>query len=347
MSMPRFCVRSLVLAIAVFAIMPVAHGQWLWTPQTGRFIDIDRQPKETPELQVEFARSLLIEKRYKAALRETNKFEDFYGDSEYADENQFLRGEIFQAQGSLRKAANEYQLVWSNYPDSDRLQDVIDRQYEIADQYYDAGVAKQDKKWTMFRERPFKRAIDMYNLVISNERLTDKAAQARYRIGECYFARKEYLDAALEYRRVLEEYPGSDWVDEASYSLAMTYYNSSLPPAYDQAPSQLAIDAIDEFKVRFPADERNNDLAGKRDEMRESIAEQRLLTAQFYERRRRFEAALISYQVVVDQYAGTSAAVKAQDWLDQNAALIRSGKQPINPEPADSTPSETEAEPAA
>src|SRR5690606_38448022 len=83
LSMPQFCVRSLVLTVAVFAIMPVAHGQWLWTPQTGRFIDIDRQPKETPELQVEFARSLLIEKRYKAALRETNKFEDFYGDSEY------------------------------------------------------------------------------------------------------------------------------------------------------------------------------------------------------------------------------------------------------------------------
>lgn len=340
MSMPHLVSRAVLAAVALCLLAPVAGAQWLWSPQTGRFIDIDRLPKETAELQVEFARSLLLEGRYRQALRETVKFEDFYGDSEFADENQFLRGEIFQAQGSYRRAANEYQMVWSNYPSSDRLQDVIARQYEIADYFYDRGVARQDDRWRPFKGRPFKRAIDIYNLVISNERFTDKAAQARYRIGECYFAREEYLDAALEYRRVLEDYPNSEWVDEASHSLAVTYYNSSLPPAYDQAPSQLAIDAIDEFKARFPADERNADLAGKRTEMRESIARQRLETARFYERRRRFEAALISYEVVVAQYGDTEAASAAQSWLNDNAARIRAGERPLETEVT-----EQEAEP--
>ena len=102
----------------------------------------------------------------------------------------------------------------------------------------------------------------------------------------------------------------------AAFGLAMCYYNSAETPDYDQVPSQLAIDAIDDFRARFPNDERNAVLAEKRVEMRERIAQQRLRTAHFYERRRRFEAAEIYYEVVVEQFPETEAASEARGWLD-------------------------------
>jgi len=315
-------VTLIVCAAALLALMPTAaHAQWVWTPQTGRFIDVDKLPKETPELQVQYERQLLTEKRYRKALRETNKFENFYGDSDFADENQFLRGEIREAQGDYLKAAKEYQQVVANYPSTDLFKKVIQKQYEIGGKFY---VKKQKKKWAFFRKRPFKRAIDVYTMVIDNQPFTDAAAQARYKIGLCHLTRKEYIEAALDYRRVIEDYPNSDWVDDASYDLAQTYYKSSLPPEYDQAPSQLAIDAVNDFEARFPKDKRAGELNKIKNEMQENIAQQRLETAQFYEKRRQFEAALISYQVVVDQFKGTKAAKVAQTWLDKNAAAIRS-----------------------
>ena len=322
--MQRFLLRAFAALILTLTFAEAVHAQWIWTPQTRRFINIDRLPKETPELQVEYARSLLLEGRHRKAVRETLKFEEFYGDTEFADENQFLRGEIMKDQGRYMAAAREFQLVRTGYPNSDLHDRVIDEQYEIAQRYYDKGVSNQDRDWYyLFKNRPFRRAIEVYTMVIGNERYGSRAPEARYRIGLCYFTREEFQEAALEYRTVIEEYPDSDWVDEASYDLAMSHYLRSLPPEYDQVPSFLTIEAVDDFKARFPLDPRNDDLEPKKAEMWESIAQQRLQTAQFYERRRQFQAALLSYEVVAEQFPGTTAASEAETWLASNGDTFR------------------------
>jgi len=70
------------LKLAAFAVLlgwaVSAQAQWTWTPQTGRFVNMKRMPKETAELQIEYTRGLLVEGNYRKALRETEKFTEFY-----------------------------------------------------------------------------------------------------------------------------------------------------------------------------------------------------------------------------------------------------------------------------
>ena len=319
----RVCAAVLLVAVAG----PVALGQWVWTPETGRFVNMKRLPKETPELQIEYARSLMLEGRYSEAMRETDKFIDFYGDTPLADENQFLRGEIELADTEYMDAAREFQLVVDSYPGSAFFDRVIERQYAIGDALFERGKAniegKADKPWYTFAwrpwaKRPFKRAIEVYSMVIDNQPFTDSAAEAQYKIGLCHFTREEYIEAAFEYRRVLEDYANSPVVPEAAYGLVQTYRASAKGPDYDQSPGQLTVAAIDEFRTRYPDDARSGELAGVRGEMRETIAEHRLRVGQFYERRQQFESARICYEVVVEQFAETGAASKAKEWLDAN-----------------------------
>lgn len=298
-----------------------ASAQWTWTPQTGRWINMKRMPKETPELQVEYVRTIMAEGNYRKALRETDKFENFYGDSPFADENQYLRGEIKLAQGQKMDAAKEYQKLLTSYPDTEHYEDAIAKQYQIADAYYDTGLKHLDQKWRPFRKRPLNRAIQVYAMVIDNQPFTPAAAQAQYKVGLCHYARKEYLEAAFEYRRVIEDYSDSDWVDEASYGLAETYYDMSFPPDYDQMPSRLAIEAVDSFKDRYPDDPRNSDLAGKRGEMRERIAQQRLINARFYERRKKASAAKIYYEIIAKDFSDTASAEEARAWLAEHEGV--------------------------
>jgi len=326
------CAAAALTAL-VFLALP-AYGQWTWTPQTGRWINIKNLPKETPELQIEFARGLVIEGDYKKAYKETNKFAKFYPDSDMADQNQFLRGEIQMAQGNLVSASNEFQLVATAYPDSSLYDEVIAKQYAIGDALYDKGQARLRKGWRPFRKRPFKQAIEVYSMVIDNQPFTDAAAEAQYKVGLCHHTRKEYIEAAYEYKRVIEDYSTSEWGDDAGHGLALCYYDAAKPPEYDQEPSLLAIRAIDEFAGRYPSDERVDGLKGKRGEMRESIAQQRLMTAQFYEKRRDFAAARLYYHVVVDQFEETPPAETARQWLEANpvtevraAARVLEGKR--------------------
>lgn len=323
--------KRLIQAFGVFAVAVAfaapATAQWTWTPQTGRWINLKRMPKETPELQVEYARTLMTEGDYRKALRETDKFSKFYGDSPFADENQFLRGEIKMASGDSMDAAKEFQKLLTGYPDTERYADAVTRQYEIADGFYEVGLKRLDSKWRPLRKRPLNRAIDVYTMVIDNQPFTPAAAQAQYKVGLCHYAREEYAEAAFEYRRVVEDYAESEWVDEASYGLAETYYDMSFPPEYDQMPSRLAIEAIDSFGQRYPGDARNSDLAANRSEMRERIAQQRLLNAKFYERRKKASAAKIYYEIVANEFSDTQSAEEARAWLAEHTSVTTVGEE--------------------
>jgi outer membrane protein assembly factor BamD len=308
-----------LLAVSLYlGVQVAASAQWTWTPETKRWINVKRLPKETAELQLEYERSVMLEGNYKKALREADKFDDFYGDTALTDQNQFLRGDVRMQQGKLEQAAKDYQQVVSKHPESTLFNDVIAKQYEIGDHFYEKGQKREQRRFGLFAKAPYKKAIDVYGMVIQNQPFTDAAAQAQYKLGLCHFARDEYVEAAYEYRRVVEDYANSDWVDEAGYGLAQTYYTSSLPPDYDQTPSKLAIEAIDDFKARFPGDQRVGDLEQKRGEMRERIAKQRFNTAKYYEKRRDFTAARLYYEVVVEQFGETSVAEKAREWLAAN-----------------------------
>ena len=303
-------------AVLFLGIQIAADAQWTWSPQTGRWINLQRLPMETPELQLVHARGLMLEGRYREAMRETEKFMDFYGDSDLADQNQFLRGEITERRGRYLQAVNEYQQVVANYPGSDLHEDVIDRQYAIGDRLFQEGLENQERWFTFFRNRPMRQAIEVYNTVIDNQPFTPAAAEAQYKVGLCKFTLGEYTEAAFEYRRVIEDYSGSEWVADASHGLVQCYYRASRPPAYDQTPSRMTITAIDRFRSQFPNDERLEGMEEKRQEMRERMAEQRVRTAEYYEGRRQFESARIYYQIVVDEFGDTAAAAEAQQWLD-------------------------------
>ena len=318
--------RAALLGLLVLCLGSLdVYAQWTWTPQTGRWVNLKRLPKETPQLQIEYARGLMLEGNHQKAWRETRKFIQFYEDSEFRDDNQYLRGEIKMAQGNLMDAAKEFQSLIANYPDTDHYDAAIGKQYEIGDRYFERGQKKVDQRWALWKKRPLKRAVEVYSMVIENQPFTANAAKAQYQVGLCRYTTENYLEAAFDYRRVIEDYPGSDWVDEASYGLAMCYYDMSLPADYDQTPSQLTIDAIDSFGNRYPDDERLAGLREKQTEMRERIAQQQLLTAKFYEKRRKFGSAKIYYEVLVKNYPDSQAAQVANEWLAANMGVEHIG----------------------
>jgi len=323
----RFLKHAAFAAAVIFGVAWTAEAQWTWTPQTGRWVNLKRMPKETAELQIEYARTLMTQGEFKRALHETEKFVQFYPNDPLADQNQYLRGEIRMAQEEWRDAAKEFQQVITGYPNTSLYEKAIAKQYEIGDKLFEKGQKQIKKRWAIYRKRPLRRAAEVYAMVVDNQPFTAAAAEAQYKIGLCHYTRKQYTEAAYEYQRVVEDYAASDWVDEASYGLVMCYYDAALPPDYDQSSSALAVDAVDRYLAKYPNDERGADLKEKRQKMRNLIAEQRVKIAKFYEKRREFDSARICYDVVAKEYADTPYAEKAQAWLNDHPAQKSAGRQ--------------------
>lgn len=51
---------------------------------------------------------------------------------------------------------------------------------------------------------------------------TEQAADAQYWLGECYYAKKNYTRAAIEFHKVLEDYPAGTKVASALYKLGLS-----------------------------------------------------------------------------------------------------------------------------
>jgi outer membrane protein assembly factor BamD (BamD/ComL family) len=61
--------------------------------------------------------------------------------------------------------------------------------------------------------------------------------------------------------------------------------------------------------------------------MRERIAQQRLLNARFYERRKKDSAAKIYYEIVANEFSETASAEEAKAWLAEHTGVPTAGEK--------------------
>lgn len=294
-----------------------ANAVWVWTPETGKWINPKNQPKETAQAQLEYASQLRLAGDYEEALAEYEKLFRFYPDSELCPEAQFQIGELYEARGDYERASKEYQKVISNWSASDLFDRVTDKQYEIADRFYQEELRRKGR-FTLFRGRRLRKAMQIYEQVIKNAPFGRAAARAQYRIADCYYALGRYLEATYEYQKVLDEYPSSDWAGQAMYGLAMCYYEQALPAAYDQTIARKAIEQFELFMEMYPDDPKGKEARAKIAELREEMANQQLAIAGFYDREERPVSARVYYQSIVAKYPGTRAATQAKEKLEES-----------------------------
>ena len=66
--------RNLVLFLLFCVSCPsMGHAVWIWTPETGKFINPKMAVKSTPQEQLDFARNIMAQKKFPLAIAEFKK----------------------------------------------------------------------------------------------------------------------------------------------------------------------------------------------------------------------------------------------------------------------------------
>src|SRR5687768_5245097 len=85
-----------------------------------------------------------------------------------------------------------------------------------ADSLYSYGAQKlAEQDWNDAAE-----AFERFTLVYTNH---PRIAEARYRLGEAYMGREEYVTAAMEFNRLASDFPTGPWADDARYQVCRSY----------------------------------------------------------------------------------------------------------------------------
>jgi len=310
-------IRILAAFMFLFSLASTsAYAEWTWTPEVGRWINARRQPRETAALQFQFAEGLLAEGDTEKAITEYEKVLRYFSDSNYCDLAQYSVGRAFEAQEDYKEAVDAYQKVIDEYPNTRLFDNVLEKQRNIADRFFELGVERQES-FTLLRGSHFNRAIETYRKVIDNQPFTEFAAEAQYRIGLSYFKMELYDEAGVEFQKLIDYYPTSQWTAEAAFGAASCRHCQALPHEYDKTAGEDSISKFRYFLKKFPDSSRAEEAREKIRDLREIAAEHEFNVAMYYHQKMRYESARLYLDSIVREYPETKWAEKASERLGE------------------------------
>lgn len=303
--------------IAIFVVLCAlsaapAYPYWIWTPKSGKWVNPKNMPKPTPKEQFDFAKGFYDQNKYEDAIREFKKLLNKYPKSAEASESQYYLGLIEEAQGNLYEAYKAYQRVIDKYPFSERIQEIIEREYKIAESFI-AGQKRKVLGVALPVENP---AIEILNKVIENSSYGPKAAVAQYKLGLVLKGLLRYSEAEDAFNKVITNYPNSEWVEAAKFQIASCEASVSQGPEYDQGIAKDAKDKFEEFVKEHPDAALSKAAQENIDKLMDAELENAYNIARFYEKQKAYEAAKIYYEDVIIKSPDSKWAKKALENLE-------------------------------
>ncbi|MBL7084886.1 MAG: outer membrane protein assembly factor BamD [Candidatus Omnitrophica bacterium] len=308
----RFTFLLIVLLISTTTYSGRSLAYWIWTPETGKFINPKHAAKETPQEQFDWAMSFFESEDYKKAIAEFEKLIKHYPLSKLASEAQFYLALSYENTGEYYRAFENYQLVIDKYPYTERVDEIIEREYSIANLFFTGQKAKM-LGMAILSAKP--KAIEIFTKVVENAPYGKYADIAQYKLGQCHMEMKDYINAALAFKEIIENYPKSPLTDDAKYQIAICAADSATGPEYNEEDTDKAIKEFKDFVKRYPDSNMEKEARNFINNLENQKAQNNFSIALFYEKQHNLTSAVIYYKEILDQYPETEWAAKALERL--------------------------------
>ena len=299
--------RVILISVSILLLTNSAYAFWIWTPKSSKWVNPKYAVKPTPVEQLDYALKLYEEDKLKQAKKEFKKLIKYYPKSTEAAEAQYYLGAIEEKNGKLYEAYLAYQKVIDKYPFSSRANDVIEKEFRIAEKFMQ-GQKRKALGFTLPVENP---AIEIFRKVVENSTYGPLAAEAQYKLGLILKSQGRYFEAEDEFNKVVANYPKSEWVEPAKFQIAACRASVAPGPDYDQEATREAKEKFKEFIQSHPDVELSRQAEENIRQLMEREAQGYYDIAVFYEKQKAYKAAKIYYNAIIENYPESVWAAKA------------------------------------
>jgi outer membrane protein assembly factor BamD len=305
--------RRIILSFCIIFALAVtpAYPFWIWTPKSGKWVNPKNVAKDSPKEQFDYAKGFYDEKKYPEAIREFRKLLKAYPKSFEASESQYYLGVVEEKLDNLYEAYLAYQKVIDKYPFSERIKEIIEKEYNIAEKFI-GGYKRKALGVTLPVENP---AIEILTKVVENSTYGPLAPKAEYKLGLLLKGLQRYYEAEDAFNKVITNYPDSEWVEPAKFQVASCRAAVSRGPDYDQGAMQDAKQKFEEFVKEHPDAVLSREAEDNIGKLKEKEAAASYNIAVFYEKQKAYPAARIYYENVMVNYSDSPWAAKALERL--------------------------------
>jgi len=172
--------------------------------------------------------------------------------------------------------------------------------------------AELERAMTLFRRGDFRRAqLLLQRLTFEFGRSEPQLAQVRYYLAECYFQTGDRVQAAVEFRKVADEFATSEYAPlallRAGDSNLRLWRRAELDPTYGEA----ALALYQELAGRYPETDAAARARPHVRRLENQFAEKTYKNGLFYLKRRAYDSAIIYFKDVIANFPHAQRAPDA------------------------------------
>ncbi len=145
----------------------------------------------------------------------------------------------------------------------------------------------------LFEKKKYDKAIEVFSRFFTEHPGSRYLDKVQFYIAESYFMKKDYETALDEYNFLITNFPGSPYVEKATLRKAQCLYHMSPIIQRDQKITKEAIDAYNQFLLRFPNSDFRPEAEKERDELIKKLDMKDLEIARIYMKLGKYRSALI------------------------------------------------------
>lgn len=244
-----------------------------------------------------------------------------------ASKAQLKIGEMAEKTGDYDLAYDAYHSYLTKYPKGEDFDHAVEAEFNIGRRFLE-GERKR-----VFGVKTFAsmaRAQQIFESIVRDAPFSKYAALAQFYVGQSLEKQDKTTEAIGAYQTVLSKYPGDPVAADAQYQIGFVYFQQARS-AYDKAAANKAREAFEDFLAHFPASEKVAQAKENLKSLESRETTGAIGIAKFYDKQKNYKAAVIYYNEVIKQQAGSPDAELAKNRIEELKNLV--GEDALRPGP--------------
>jgi outer membrane protein assembly factor BamD len=279
--------------------------------------------------QLEVAEEAFKGKDYSTTLHAAHRVLKVWPLSDYAPRAEYLIARCLEIEHRDEAAFDRYQNLLKKYPRSQNYDEVLWRQYQIANRFYGGQFFR-----IFWGYLPLYTSMDetakMYGKIVDNGPYSEVAPHAQLQIGAAREKDKDYAAAVKAYETAADRYHNQPAIAaDAMYRWAIAYQKQAMKAEYDQGKAGQAIAAYTDFITIFPDDKRVPEAQQAVTLLKAEQVRGSFVVAQFYENSKtlsttqRRNGAIVYYNEVLQLNPNSPYAAQARQRIEALRPLLQ------------------------
>ena len=310
----------LFLVAAAVVLFPFrAPAPLFYVPGEGWYYELYGQnakwQRTRAKEQLDVAEQAFARNDYHTTLHAAHRVLRVWPLSDYAPDAEYLIGRCLETTGNDETAFKAYQNIIEKYPRSSRYEEVLWRQYEIANRFLGG---EWFRIWGTIPLYPsMDQTAQMFDKIVNNGPYSDVAPHAQLRIGAAREKEKDYPEAVKAYATAADRYYNQPTIAaDALFREGLSYARQAAKAEYDQSTAVQAIERFTDFITLYPNDRRvpraEKAIAWLKTEQVRGNFE----IAQFYQKSKKWNGALVYYNEVLQLDPNSPYAASARQRIE-------------------------------